>query len=339
MSDLAVGTVVSRNHMAYARVLADSLRRWHPELELYVLVIDHHEGDEPFELLTLEGVSRSWRFAHSLQEVLVLAKPILLGELLRRGHERALLLDSDMLVTAPLDPLLDAVRDAPVVLTPHLLEPVAVDRELQILLSGVFNGGVIGVGGDARGRAFLEQWSERLDTYCRSAVERGLYYEQRWLDLAPSTCTGLRILRDPTINVAWWNLPERDPGQSRLLHFSRQGPALPDELVAPYWAMLEEQGVREGERLGYEFARFADGAPIPDAARTLYREAPPLFRDPFTDPGFRRWLDEPLAPEVSRLWDAVYRSRPDLQEAWPDHLGEDREWFAAWIREYGPTGA
>jgi len=50
-----------------------------------------------------------------------------------------------MLVLHRLDPVLDALRSSSVVLTPHLLEPPVgpdrVEREVVILVSGVFNGG------------------------------------------------------------------------------------------------------------------------------------------------------------------------------------------------------
>ena len=38
---------------------------------------------------------------------------------------------------------------------------------------------------------------------------------------------------------------------------------------------------------------------------------------------------------VSRLWEAVYRERPDLQAAFPDAFGEQRAAFLEWTATYG----
>jgi hypothetical protein len=72
-------------------------------------------------------------------------------------------------------------------------------------------------------------------------------------------------------------------------------------------------------------------------------EAAGRFGDPLrTGPGsYYEWLNggvdgEPNAPgRVTRLWHAVYRSRPDLQSAFPDLSGADREAFLAWTAQSG----
>jgi hypothetical protein len=62
------------------------------------------------------------------------------------------------------------------------------------------------------------------------------------------------------------------------------------------------------------------------------------FGDPFCTGGERsyyRWLNQPVSADqqpcsMTRLWDAVYRSRPDVQLAFPDPLGADRAGFLNW---------
>jgi hypothetical protein len=38
---------------------------------------------------------------------------------------------------------------------------------------------------------------------------------------------------------------------------------------------------------------------------------------------------------VTRLWEAVYRSRPDVQQAFPDILDGDRAAFCDWVVNQG----
>ena len=84
-----------------------------------------------------------------------------------------------------------------------------------------------------------------------------------------------------------------------------------------------------------------DGVPVPDVARSLLAEMGDTagrFGDPLrTGPGsYYEWLNHAVdGGTVTRLWHAVYRARPDLQSAFPDLAGADREAFLAWAAQSG----
>ena len=121
----------------------------------------------------------------------------------------------------------------------------------------------------------------------------------------------------------------------------RVGPAA--ALFARYDDLLRAQGYFECREWPYSFGSFDNGVPIPDIARRLYQEtgdAAGQFGDPFLVSGpdsYFRWLNEPAegpsgaSGTVTRLWHAVYRSRPDLQRAFPDVFGGDNGAFREWI--------
>lgn len=376
---VAVGTIVAKNYLARARVLAGSLRLHHPELTITLLLADEVEGrfdpaGEPFPVVLLHELPipglRRLLFRYGRQQVAVAAKPWLLAHLLDEGAPAALLLDPDMLVLDDLGPLLDAVRGHAIVLTPHLLAPLSgagrVERELAVLRAGAYNGGVLGV--SAGSGAFLEWLKRRLLEHCRHAIGEGMHFDQRWLDLVPGAFDDVHILRDHGVNVAYWNLAERPlsgPGEAlraagrpcRLFHFSgfdpehprrasRHAPHLTWEelgraqpLFERYRTLLEAAGQREAGRWPYAHDRFSDGVEIPGVARELYREAgsPEALGDPFRDEAVRRWLTEPVdeGRSLSRLWEGVHRRRPDLQAAFPDIHGRDREAYLEWTRRAG----
>lgn len=159
----------------------------------------------------------------------------------------------------------------------------------------------------------------------------------------------------------------------RLFHFSgydvhndavatRHSKLLLEPLAARFFAsyarsVLAEELANPGETTGvseseYLVQTFANGVPIPRLARSLYAKSPGAggSADPAAGGGwFLDWLLEPVAasPGVSdaanglarrplpRLWVEVHRSRPDLQRAFPQPYGRDRDRFIEWARHHG----
>lgn len=385
---VAIGTVVAKNYVAFARALARSLRAHCPGLSFYVLLADELDGHfdpgaEPFEILSLEDLRipgrERLRFRLSLQQMLVTNKPRLLRYLLDAGFDAAVYLDGDVLVTGDLTPVVEAVRSGSVALTPHLLSPLSgrrqAEQELAILRSGVYNAGFVGVSNTAAARDFLTWWQDRVGLYCRHDPPAGLHNDQRWLDLVPGFFPDVAIIRDPGCNVAYWNLPERQPvlrGSEllvsdrpiRFFHFSGFEPDTPDvlsrhanglsredvaaigQLLDRYAAMVRAEGHGETKNWPYAYGCFHNGIAVPDVARELYAalgEEADSFGNPFSAAprgSYFRWLTASAEAKdsrqaISRLWEGVYRRRPDVQRAFPDHLGADREAFREWARGFG----
>lgn len=255
MSELAIGTILARNYLAYAKVLADSLFHYHPDVPLYIFVPDA-DGDElefhngRIRLLgfpDLEiGDIQSRLFAYNLKQLLVSVKPTLLRFLLEEGFSSVLFLDPDMLVLADLNEVFDQVSSHALTLTPHLHLATTrgnrVFREHTVLLAGIYNGGFIGVSDQPETHRFLAWWETRLHKYCYENLREGLHYDQRWLDLAPGFVQDLHLIRDSGINVAHWNLPDLKVERHdnaliinqqlcRLFHFSGYRPERPDEVT------------------------------------------------------------------------------------------------------------
>ena len=339
MGKVAAATIVTKTYLSFARVLADSLRRHHPDMPLFALLTDEVDGHfspeaESFILLHLDGLfiprSTAFRFRYSWQQVVTATKPYLLSHLLDRSFDSAVFLDADILITGNLERLLEPVSQHAVVLSPHLLAPLEdrgrVARELNILQSGAFNGGFLGVSDRPQARAFLEWWQDRLYGHCDHAIADGMLYDQRWLDLAPVFFEDVHVLRDPGCNVAYWNLPERvvrtdgdeitvDGEPCRLMHFSGFDPGRPEtvtrhssrlematigsaaQVFRRYAGLLEAAGYRETKNWPYAYGCFDNGVTIPDVARQIYRNLKDAgrFGDPFRASclgSFYDWLNE-----------------------------------------------
>jgi len=361
MDKLAVATVVAKSFLSLARVLADSFRRYHPETPFFVLLSDEVDGyfdpaSEPFQVLRLADLDipdlARFRFHYTRQELMYAATPYLLTYLLERGFSGAAFLKQESLVVGDLTPVLELLGRRSIVLTPHLLEPLCgkegIERELNILQSGVYNVGFLGVSATPTARAFLTWWRERLFEHCRHEVPRGIHFEQRWLDLVPAFFDDVEVVRDPGFNVAHWNLPERkvmvggdgvtvDGHLGRFFRFSGFDPERPDavtryndrlsmsnvggaaEIFRRYVRLLEAAGYHETKGWPYAYGQFANGRPIGERARYLYRRLgrrADRFGDPFTTASldnFFRWSRRRIGMlwTIKRAWWAIHKKWRD----------------------------
>jgi glycosyltransferase involved in cell wall biosynthesis/SAM-dependent methyltransferase len=248
-------TIIARNYLAQARVLAHSFKQVHPEGSCTVLVIDDLTGyidpaEEQFELLTIDdiGLPDAMRMAaiYDVMELSTAVKPWLLRTLLDRPDVASVsYLDPDIQVFSSLTKIEEEAKKHDIVLTPHFTKPLPRDgrkpREEDILIAGSYNLGFIGLGAGETADQLLDWWSERLENDCVNDPANGHFVDQRWIDLAPSFWPDLFLLRDTNYNIAYWNLPTRtleidgdgyrvDGEPLRFFHFSGYDPRRPDDL-------------------------------------------------------------------------------------------------------------
>ncbi|HVW18652.1 MAG TPA: hypothetical protein VHB30_10435 [Solirubrobacteraceae bacterium] len=212
-------TVATSSHLAAAEVVAESWRRLHADAPFRILLADVDAGSVPpgdesllspadvgldaTELRIRRTIYHAWEYATSL-------KPVLVRHLLRQGAEVVVFTDADTDLHAPLDALAEQAAEAGVCLTPHVLSPLPADGrgpdEMHLLAHGVVNTGLVAVG--RGGAPFVDWWTARTRRDSLGLPGDGFLLDQRWADLAP-TQFGARLVDDPGLNVAFWNLHER----------------------------------------------------------------------------------------------------------------------------------
>jgi glycosyltransferase involved in cell wall biosynthesis len=332
----AACTIIAKNYLPFARVLMSSLRAWAPDALRIVVLVDHPDGffdpaREDFEVILSEALpipdSRWFHFKYNILELSTAVKPFALEYILERyGVDQVLYFDPDIAIYSELGGLTAALRDSSVILTPHLTSPLMDARrptDLDILRSGSYNLGFIGIRRDPETARFLEWWKARLFDQCVVDLPKGLFVDQRWIDLVPGMFGGVTILRNPGYNVAYWNLSHRtvtrSPGGHAVngeplcfFHFSGFNPDEPDgfsrhqnrftlddlgdvrELALEYRKRLYEAGYSECRKWPYAFGVFQNGFPIPDMGRPAHHEVPDVvtrISDPFSEEGFRAFVD------------------------------------------------
>lgn len=222
-STLNACTIVSKNYISYARVLAESFLEHHPEGRFFVLLVDRNEGKidparERFTLVEaeeLEGVPNlpSFLFKYTLLEANTAIKPFFMEHLIdRHGLANLVYFDPDILITGSLDELAAHVDEYSIVLTPHLTEPIddeAYPGEQAILMSGSFNLGFVALRATDTSRRLLRWWQQRLYDKCLVRISEALFVDQKWMDLAPGLFKDVFVLSHPGYNAAYWNLHGR----------------------------------------------------------------------------------------------------------------------------------
>lgn len=242
-------TVVARNYLPAARVLAASYLEHHRDHEFVIAVIDVPRGtvERQGRLRTVgpeaTGIDEDdylrMATAYNVTEMATAVKPYLLREL-RAASEVVIYLDPDIKVFAPMPELAGLARSHGIVLTPHFLRPLPRDgkdpSEAAIMGAGIFNLGFVATGPGSG--PFLDFWAERLRQDAVVAPEKQLFTDQRWVDQVPALFDH-HVLRDPGFNVAYWNVHERPVERDadgvltagghplRFFHFSGYRPERP----------------------------------------------------------------------------------------------------------------
>lgn len=387
-SDTAVATIVSRNYLSLARACCRSFLAQHPGARAFVLIADTLAGidpaAEPFACVAADAVGvpnfEGFAFKYNILELNTAVKPYFLEHLFEReGVARLFYLDPDVYVFSPLHEARAALETGQIALTPHILQPFPSDgrrpQEVELLLSGTYNLGFLGLRRSAETRALLHWWQERLYDGAFSDPARGMFTDQKWMDLVPGLHRGVAVLRHPGYNMAYWNLHERlelraaGEGFSvgglplRFFHFSgfdkrdlervskhqdrfrlRDLPHAFRALFEGYARALDDNGWEATHTLPYAYGVFDNGARVPDFARRAYAalgDEGRRFGNPFAAGGegsFFAWLTRPSAPEgLSPLAAQMRALRADLRQAFPEPEGRDRLPYFDWLMEHaGP---
>jgi glycosyltransferase involved in cell wall biosynthesis len=384
--DLAICTIVSKNYLPFARSLADSFSRCN-QGRIFVLLVDAVEGyfmpeDEGFTLIEIEALRDTipdfdrFCFQYTILELNTAVKPYFLEYLFKKYHLKKLIyFDPDIHITSNLAGLSCLLDDYSIVLTPHLTGPIDDNYkpgEIDMLMSGAYNLGFLALSHGPTTISLLSWWKERLYSKCIHAVEKGLFVDQKWMDLVPGMYDGVFILRSPGYNVAYWNFHcrtvciEKDGvrvnGEPLIFfHFSGFDPENMGIVskhqnrykmssikhIQPLFDLYRERllahGYRECKNWPYFFGSFQNGGKIPDFARRVYLslgEKVRRFGNPFStgENSFFLWLNEKLdrkTPPITRFMYELYKIRSDVQQVFPDLLSRDREGFVAWFLTSG----
>lgn len=306
-------TVTCANFLPKAVALAESCRRFEPHALRVCCVVEKTVPEYPrldtfdhiwlARLLPFDDFER-FVFRFSLVEAVTAIKAKLLLEILHRFPEcdEVVYLDPDTLIYSPFFEVAAELSSHPILVTPHHLhdEPTwdgVADNMLRTLMCGTYNLGFIALRRDSESVRFLRWWHEKLCEFCFVDFSRGLFVDQKWIDIA-IPLFDIGILRHPGYNVANWNISQRSltslgDGQItvagyaplRFFHYSSvdtgkdlrhlrrhaRGGDFVFTLRAAYKQHLSELGQRPWGSQPWDYDFFDSGEVVLPAARVAYR--------------------------------------------------------------------
>ena len=238
-------TLCSANYLAHAKTLGDSLRKYNPEFQFVIGLVDrwpagleasysHPHEVIPVEELGIPGFEDMAR-RYKIVELNTAVKPFYMDYLYRRDPkvQHVIYLDPDILVFSSLSPVVEKLEHHPILLTPHSSVIGDAAQHLRVekcmLQYGLYNLGFIGTARAPTTSSFLHWWQIRLRDHCYADLQKGLFVDQKWMDVAKLFFDDIHIETDPGWNMGWYNLGERSlsmrdghyvvNGQTPLLFF------------------------------------------------------------------------------------------------------------------------
>ena len=305
-------TSISFSYFNRAMVLFESFKKHQPDWHSVLVLTDL--PPKGFDISALDGSYdeiiwthklpwpnfESWIFKHNVIEACTAIKGRVLDLLLEAGYPRVYYFDPDTVIFQPLDLIQQELDGHNILLTPHQLCPEksengVMDNEISSLIHGTYNLGFLGVNQTDEGRAFGKWWNDRLRKFCFDDKPRGLFVDQKWCDLVPAYFDGVKISRQPGLNVASWNLSNRQLGYEDgqifvngaplvFYHFTKLGPigdvmtaryAAGSQAISDMWlwykSRIEAYTRDDIPEKYWAFGKFKNGQPIEDSMRQSYR--------------------------------------------------------------------
>ncbi len=208
-------TISTFSHLYKVYALCESLEKQKHDFTLHVLVSDS-DSDFAFpncrfwRLSDLKSDSTSIniirKYKHHSDKLRWSLKPVLIKFLLDQEAEKVIYLDNDLYFYSGYQFLFDLLNKYSVLLTPHYYkhDPQKEQNWLEANFKvGLFNAGFIGASKNSS--ETLQWWAECCEYRCEKNIWRGLFDDQKYLDLVPVMDENAHIVRHMGCNVASWN--------------------------------------------------------------------------------------------------------------------------------------
>lgn len=335
MSSVHCFTSISFSYLSKARVLAETIRKFHPDWTLWVVISDRLHTNTAFQIerevfdrvLWIDDIqeefSTEWIFKHNVIELCTAVKGAALKHILNFGAQKVFYIDPDIALFNNLEPVVDLLETQSIVLTPHLVDPEERptdiwENERSALLHGVYNLGFIAVSNSSEGNRFAQWWHDRLSLFCYESASEGVYTDQRWCDLIPAFFDNVKILRDPGYNVASWNI------RNRLIYANKSGDLMVDSNLLRFYHFTKVSHV--GELM---IEKNAGRGYLVFELLKWYKKQVSMHEDSILSE--LRWAFGFYSngDPISYAHRKIYRSRVDLQDAFKDPF--NHETFLSWV--------
>ncbi|MDE7311517.1 MAG: hypothetical protein K2N87_07890 [Eubacterium sp.] len=304
---MLIFTSICANYTHKARTLAQSVKKQMPDAVFVVCLTERTIPENVyagyFDDVVLakdmwQGNFNRYIFKHSIVEASTAVKGQFFLYLMENypAESQFVYLDPDCYVYSDFTELKELLTHRPIILCPHLLQPGNIDMELSSTAHGVYNLGFLAVNRSDEAQRFIQWWAQRLYLFCYDDIQRGIFTDQKWIDLAPCFFD-VEILKHHGYDFATWSLLDcgmtKEDGKYfikgdplRFIHFSGYRDViekcmrnwLPDEghpfreLYQDYVRRHEENDADKVSKAAWSYAAYDSGEKIENALRVKYRE-------------------------------------------------------------------
>ena len=235
LKSFAVCSVGTNNYLADAVAFSRSLNRSNPGIPFILFSLGHVSASTlsrvcelcpNLTVVKLESILDPVSLAHYIKLYTPFEASCALRGVCHRYindsglYNSWLMLDLDISVAASLDQIVDLICEHRIFLTAHCSIPVsladAIPYEKNLLINGLYNGGVLGFSRSPEASLAISWLASRLEHYSESSRARlsssiesrydFLFVDQLWLNLIPLYFPCVYISNDPCHNLGHWNL-------------------------------------------------------------------------------------------------------------------------------------
>ena len=211
-------TISSNSHLYKAQALYESLRQIHSDVVLHLLLTEpvaykallNHTNIQIYQLQQLQSplaIKIKTKYAAHADKLRWSLKSVFMHHLLeQRICSKVIYTDNDIAFFNDYSFLFEWLNTHPLLLTPHHYprNPLQQQHWLETNFKlGIYNAGFVGANEHALNA--LEWWAECCHYRCEKNFIRGLFDDQKYLDLLPAIEPQTLVLPHQGCNVAGWN--------------------------------------------------------------------------------------------------------------------------------------
>ncbi|MBL4585554.1 MAG: hypothetical protein JKX84_00645 [Flavobacteriales bacterium] len=211
----AICTISSEGHLFKTKALFHSLSSL-TDAAFHCLITDSDAEQElgdrigQVQLSELNSATAQTIKGKYLEDKLRWAcKPLLLLYLLEKEYDSVIYVDNDIYFYGSPDFLFEMLVDHSVLLTPHFYNADPTEKQHWLEANfriGLYNAGFIAA--SQSGKDALKWWGNCCAYNVKQSSWRGLFDDQRYLDMLPILSDDVHVLKHRGCNVASWNVDQ-----------------------------------------------------------------------------------------------------------------------------------
>lgn len=314
-SNSVVFTACSVNYLCKAITLCRSVFDHNHGVDFVIIVADRKRpvvlNDSRIRLIWAEEIGYPeflhCAFKYNIIELNTAVKPFF-ARMLLEEYEKVVYLDPDVYVFSSLDVIFDELNSNSVILTPHSLSPYEGDgrpNDQDLLRFGCFNLGFFAVNRSSSAHSLLMWWHHQCMNYCYYEPQAGLGVDQKWLDLVPAFFEDVLISKNPGLNVAFWNLHEREISRTEDARWLINGDHTLIFVHFSSFSAVDRTLVAE-KQTRYEPGSRPDFMAVGDVYRTKIQSSTDLISVDNLDYGYSKFDDgTSISPTLRRFYSAL----------------------------------